>query len=193
MMKSLLLLICLVAFSVNAEDDFPLKIGNFSLPTSQQPGPLVGIGENIIDKGQTQVFIFADATVGNKNYRTDVIPSILYAFTDEFSIFINFPVAPSYKEHQHHSSGLEDFYVQLEYAFYNTKDIGSTVQATVVGNITFPTGSSSKKPPTGFGSPSFLAGTTINYMTFDWFYFGSLSGILHYILSWNSIWQSISI
>src|ERR1700722_1589145 len=33
------------------DDVEPIRAGNFSLRSSQQPGPLVGFGENIIDKG----------------------------------------------------------------------------------------------------------------------------------------------
>ncbi len=155
-----------------------LKIGNLSLPTSQQPGPLIGFGENIIDKGQLQVFVFADQYEKRKGYMIDAIPSILYGITDNFSIFINAPAAIRYKEKKHHSSDIEDAFIQLEYAFYNKEELLSTDQATVVGNVTFPTGSYRQNPHTGVGAPSFFLGVTYNHTAIDWFYFGGLGALL---------------
>lgn len=156
----------------------PSKSGNFSLSTSQQPGPLVSFGENIIDKGLVQLFLFADAFIGKNSYSTDVVPSILYGINDDLSIFFNVPFSPGNKDRDHHSAGLEDIFAQLEYAFYNRKSSHSVDQATLVANVTFPTGSSSKDPPTGFGSSSFFIGATFNHMMIDWFFFVSPGGIL---------------
>jgi hypothetical protein len=44
----------------------PPKIGMFSLPTSQQPSALFGFGGNIIDKGEVQIYFFADDFKGKK-------------------------------------------------------------------------------------------------------------------------------
>ncbi|MBS3904365.1 MAG: hypothetical protein KGZ39_03460 [Simkania sp.] len=146
-------------------------VGNFSLSASQQPGPLVSFGENIIDKGQTQLFVFADAFMGKNNYFTDVIPSILYGIRNDLSLFLNVPFSPGNKDGSTHSSGLEDVFAQLEYAFYNKDHSHAVDQATLVANVTFPTGSSTKTPPTGFGSSSFFIGATFNHMLIDWFFF----------------------
>lgn len=173
----LMLLMTSLLYS-DEKDDLPLKIGNFSLPSSQQPGPLVGVGENIIGKGQTQVSLFADITAGTKNYKSDVIPSILYGITDDFSVYLNLPFAPKNKVQNNHSSGWEDIYIQIEYVYFSKQEIDNTDQATILANIAFPSGSTHKIPPTGFGSPSFTMGTTYNHTTFDWFYFGALEGIL---------------
>lgn len=137
------------------EEVKPLKLGNLSLSSSQQPGPLVGFGENVIDKGQTQFYLFADQYKREKGYFIDVMPGVLYAFTDNCSIFVNLPVAPRYKERKDRSEGLEDAFIQLEYAYYNQSERTYTEQATIVANVTFPTGLASKKPETGYGSPSF--------------------------------------
>ncbi len=156
----------------------PVALGNFSLPISQQPGPLVSFAENIIDKGQAQLFVFADAFIGKNSYLTDVIPSILYGIRDDLSFFFNVPFSPGNKDKDHHSSGLEDIFAQLEYAFYTKKSSHTVDQATLVANVTFPTGSSSKIPPTGFGSSSFFIGATFNHTAIDWFFFTSPGAIL---------------
>ena len=156
----------------------PPALGNFSLSTSQQPGPLVSFGENIVDKGQVQLFLFADAFIGKNSYLTDVLPAILWGITNDFSFFFNVPFSPGNKDKDYHSSGLEDIFAQLEYAFYTKKSPHSVDQATVVANVTFPTGSSSKIPPTGFGSNSFFIGATFNHMEINWFFFTSPGAVL---------------
>ncbi len=156
-----------------AKDEVPPNVGNYALPTSQQPGPLVSIGENIINKNQTQVFLFVDKFGEGENYFVDVIPAILYGVTDQFSIFVNTPVAASYKKDQQRSSGLEDFSLQFEYAFYVKSTLQYMEEATVLANTTIPTGSTKKQPPTGFGSPTIFLGATINRMYTDWFGFSS--------------------
>lgn len=156
----------------------PLKVGNFTLPTSQQPGPLVSFGENIVDKNQTQLFLFADDYSGVKKHTIDIIPAILYGVTDDVSVFFNVPIAASYKENKSRSSGLEDIFLQLEYAFYTNKTSNLVDQATLVANATFPTGSMRKQPPTGFGSSSFFLGATFNRMYTDWFGFTSHGVVL---------------
>lgn len=156
----------------------PPKIGNFSLRTSQQPGSFIGFGENIIEEGQTQIFLFADAVIARRSHKTDVFPSILYGVTDTFSIFFNVPFSPGNRQECHHSDGMEDIYLQLEYAFYNKQTKCFVDQATLVGNITLPTGSAHKVPPTGFGAPSVFLGLTYNRMLIDWFYFGSAGIVL---------------
>lgn len=154
------------------------QLGNFSLPISQQPGPLVGFGENIVKQGQAQLFVFADAFLGKNSYLTDVIPSLLYGIRDDLSLFLNVPASPGNKSRNQRSSGLEDLFAQGEYAFYTKVGSQTTDQATVVANVAFPTGSSSKMPPTGFGSTSFFLGATFNHTGIDWFVFTSPGAIL---------------
>jgi len=156
----------------------PPKIGNFALPTSQQPAALFGFGGNVIDKGEIQLYLFADDFVGRNRNTIDMIPSVLFGITDEWSIFFNAPFTPRLKDRRHRSSGLEDFFVQLEYAFYNKKTAAYIDQATLVTNITVPTGSIRKSPPTGFGAPSFFLGGTFYRELVDWFAFTSHGAIV---------------
>lgn len=156
----------------------PPRIGNFSLPISQQPAALFGFGGNIIDKNEVMLQFFADDIVGKEKIITDLIPSILYGATDNFSMFFNFPFTPLMRDGSHRSSGLEDFFIQLEYAFYNKKTYQYEDQATIVGNVTFPTGSVHKNPPTGFGSPSVFLGGTFYRTYVDWIFFTNQGAIL---------------
>jgi hypothetical protein len=153
------------------ESSEPPKVGNFALPTSQQPAALFGFGGNIIDKGEIQLYFFADEFIGNKKMTIDLIPGILFGITNEWSVFFNLPFTPIIKNGHNKSNGLEDFFIQFEYAFYNKKTLTHVDQATLIGNITFPTGSTKKNPSTGFGSPSLFLGGAYYRTMVDWFMF----------------------
>ncbi len=174
------ILTCLIAYifsyfiTCEASDNVePPKIGNFALPYSQQPGPLIAFGENIIPKNETQLYLFADDYAGVNKYFIDVIPSVVYGLTDTFSVFINVPYAARYNTDKQSSSALEDAFIQFEYAFYYGSTSTYYEEATVVTAISFPTGSIRKNPTTGFGSPSFFLGMTFNRTYADWLFFGS--------------------
>jgi len=159
--------------------DKPPEIGNFSIPVaSQQPGPLLSLGQNIIDKNETQAYLLADKFSGDDKYTADAIPSILYGISDDFSIYLSVPVAVSYKDHDNKSSGFEDAFVQLEYAYYSKTNSEYSDQATILGNMTIPFGASTHQPPIGFGAPSFFLGTTFSRLYTDWYLFTSYGALL---------------
>ena len=160
------------------EQSHPPPIGNFSLPVSQQPSKFISIGENNIEKGQLLLAVFADAYLGKHSYSTDVIPNVLYGITNELTILLGVPFSPRNKDHDAHSSGMEDVFAQLEYTIYNEENTHASNQATIVAGVTFPTGSSTKTPPTGFGSNAFLLGITYSHMTVDWYYLMSPGVVL---------------
>lgn len=196
----------------------PLAIGNFLLPTTQQPTPLYGFGQNIVDAKDLQVYASPNQLAGHNFTFAEMLFYAIYGFTDYLSILFAIPVAlnrtvktpiitplepiiplnsigqaaltqkmqlplrsssdPAALLMVYKSTGLEDMVLQLEYAYYVKKTLTSEFQATVVGNMTFPTGSTKKYPETGFGSPSFFFGTTANYESLFWFVYGSVGGIL---------------
>ncbi len=39
-------------------------VGNFSLPISQQPGPLIGFGQDVVDEGDFILFSYMDYLSG---------------------------------------------------------------------------------------------------------------------------------
>lgn len=166
------IVILLFLNSVCKADEEPPKIGNFSLPYSQQPGPLIGFGENILEKHETQLYFYADDFAGINKHFVDFIPQLLYGITDTLSIFINTPYAVSYETGPNKSSGFEDAFAQLEYAYYNHSTSHFTEQATLLANMAVPTGSINKIPATGVGSLSFLLAGTYNRTYKDWFVFG---------------------
>lgn len=161
----------------NAGDE-PPKTGNFILQTSQQPGSFISFGENIIDKNQIQLFLMTTDFSGNSTHNLSLTPAILYGITDNFSVFLNLPIDASLQDQPNHSSGLGDAFVQFEYAFYTKNTYSYTDQATIVGNMSVPTGSDTTNPPTGFGAPSFFLGTTFNRTYIKWLFFTSYGALL---------------
>lgn len=151
----------------------PPAIGNFFLAGSQQPGSFISFGQNIVDKNTTQIVVFSDKFAGVDHYSIDLAPNLVYGLTDSFSINVVTPIAVRYKQDEHYSSGMEDSVIQLEYAFYQKSTSRFSDQATIVTNLSFPTGSRHKNPVLGFGSPSFFLGTTFIHTYTKWFAFTS--------------------
>lgn len=175
MFRSILLLsafLCTHAFALS-EHDRTCKEGNFSLPSTQQPTPLISFGELIINQFQTQIFVEAFDYINSDEYFIRVVPNILYGITDNFSVYLEVPFAPRNKSDGYHSSGIDDLLLQFEYAFFSRMELCSADQATIVANVGFPTGSASKIPPTGFGSFSYFIGTTYNHTEKRWLFFTS--------------------
>lgn len=174
------LFLCIFLFfcTIQCVADEPPKIGNFMLPTSQQPGPLLSLGQNIVDKNETQLALFSDNYVGVDKHFANVTPQVIYGLTDQLSLFVTAPYAASYKTGPEQSAGFEDATAQLEYVFHSGSTARFVDQATVVANITAPTGDAQKKPPTGVGSPSFLLATTWNFTSVNWLFFDSPGVVL---------------
>lgn len=150
-----------------------VKEGNLSLPTSQQPGPLFLYGQNIVDKGDIQAELYMDVHKGKNRTFIDILPGILYGVTDKFSLFFNFPFTPKYKNNCQKTSGMEDIFVQGEYAFFYQEKERATNMITLITSLYVPTGSTKKKPPTGFGAPSFFLGATVSHLSVEWYLIAS--------------------
>lgn len=153
-------------------EDLQPHTGNFILPGRQQPGPFLSFGQNILSKNQKQIFLSADRYVGVDKRYSDVFPGIVYGITDQASVLLTVPFA-FFQDGPAHSTGVEDATMQFEYAFY-TKDTSTySDQATIVGNMTFPTGSTTKQLPTGNGTPGFFIGGTYSRTYAEWLFFTS--------------------
>lgn len=160
------------------EKEEPPPIGNFSLPSSQQPTGLFAFGGNIVDPGEIQWSFFADDFEGSKKRLSDLIPSLLFGINETLSVLFTVPVTPEFRNGCNRSRGLEDLFVQLEWAFYNHKNYCYQDQATLVANVTLPTGSPHKNPTTGFGAPALFLGMTYYRTYVDWLFFTSNGALL---------------
>src|SRR5207249_4460656 len=128
-----------------------IAIGNFALPSAQQPGPLFSFGQNIVDKYDIQGAWNPEFIKGKHQYIFANNLTFLYGITKASSLFLTIPVPALNKQNKLHSSGLGDITVQGEYAFFNQGTETDSAMASLVANIGLPIGSSKKNPPTGFG------------------------------------------
>lgn len=148
-------------------------ISNGKLSLSQLPGPAFAFGQNIIRKSDAYVLAIVDQLNGCHTEFTEIVPRFLYGLRDDLSLYLVFPVAIKFAACNARSSGLQDMRIQLEYAFFDKKYDTGLSRATVVGAMFFPTGSTSKIPATGFGSPSFFGGFTLAHFGIDWYLYTS--------------------
>jgi len=159
------------------EEVHQLRVGNFAVPGSMQPGPLLGFGQNIIDQFDTLAVVYPIMIFGERQHFIDIAPEVLYGVRDDLSLILAFPTAVSFKYDGHHSSGSLDTIVQLEYAPYSQHKPTETNQISFVGSMIFPTGNECKQPATGFGSLSFFLGAVGVHLATEWYGYTSF-GVL---------------
>lgn len=163
---------------IKKETKKKVKVGNLALPVSQQPGPLIGFGQNIVDRGDLQFFSYINYLKGNNKKFIEIAPTMIYGIKDNLSLFVELPIAASFKLNNQASKGLEDVLIQLEYVVFDKNTETSTNQLTVVANITVPTGAVCKNPSTGLGVPSYFIGFTANHVGTQWYPFASAGAII---------------
>jgi len=149
----------------------PPKIGIFSMPITQQPGPFISFGQNVIDQGDLQFLFLADKFTGQNKQVVHLLPSLLYGLTENVSVLASGLYIPVQREAGLHSSGWGDSLLQFEYSFHQKDTYKYAELGTAVVGFVFPTGSSHKVPSTGNGSPQFFVGTTLNRTYMDWYIF----------------------
>ena len=169
----LMLFTCKALFSKENEQLVPLPIGNFSVPTATQIAPLVSFGQLLIGKEALLSQLSGSYTRGHDSYFNSIEPNVIYGIREDFSVFFVVPFNPKSRSGSSHSSGIKDLILQLEYGFYSKACREYTLEASVVGNVQFPTGSSSKDPRTGNGSFTYFLGTTFAYLSQNWYAFVS--------------------
>lgn len=148
----------------------PLKKGNLALPGSQQPSPLFSIGQNVVDKDVVQLFSLFNQIKANNEKSIQVVSSFLYGITDKLSFLAIAPINLYLKPNDGAQTGIQNITTEFEYALYKNEKLKSQSNATIVGNISFPTISS--------GSFSFLLGTTLSRTAIDWYLFISPAALL---------------
>lgn len=176
--KSLFLFLCLSTLCYAEEDckkdqtqdPHPPKIGNFAVP-GEVPGALVSFGQRNPDKGGAQLSLFFDYFAGKKKHLTELWPTGTYGMTEDLAVTFTAPFSVSERKASHSSSGIEDAFLQLEYVTYESSTVDYEDYSTIVGSVSFPTGSTKKTPPTGLGSSSFFAGWTYVRTYTDWLWF----------------------
>jgi hypothetical protein len=155
-----------------------VHVGNFALKISQQPGPLVGFGQNIVDKRDLQFFVFPDQLKGHKRNFIEVAPSILYGITDKLSLFVELPIAVKFRQDGLKSHGVESLTTQFEGVIYAQETVAKVNEITVIGNIDIPIQARNAAQPINFKAPNFFLATTLSHTQTDWYCFAALGGII---------------
>lgn len=182
-MKSIkIILVFIFYFNMKCADDpekIQVKLGNLALPNSQQPGPLFGFGQNVIDKGDFQFFTNVDYLKGKlfDSKYNDVAPALLYAFNNHCSVFLAAPFAVQ-STFDGRINGIENILVQFEFDLYAKDKLTATDEITFLIAGLLPVGSPCMNPPTGFTAPSIFVGTTASHMAIDWYYFIEFGAIM---------------
>ena len=157
----------------------PPSIGNFALRTSQQPGPLISLGQNIIDANQVLLTLATVSPFPNGGAFDIVNATLNYGFTDYTSLYFNYPLRADTAFNSHRSLRFLDVSLQIEHAFYAAGNNKFQDQATIVGGLTLPTHeNSSIDKIDGFGAPSYFLGTTFNRTYVDWYLFASPGAVI---------------
>lgn len=166
----------------------PPNIGNYSLKTSQQPGPFFSFGQNIIDKNQLLATYNPSYLYSKNQSILEGTPSLLYGISDSMSLLVTVPYAFRYNNGGQTQSGIGDLAIDLEYAFYNFENSKYSDQATIIFSPTFPisnldgiskknnptqrvSGFSRKNSPSNFSAFSYFFGATYSRMLIDWYCF----------------------
>jgi hypothetical protein len=153
------------------KEEGPCPLGNFSVPLITQIAPLVSFGQLLIGKKAFLPQLTGAYVRGHNSYADVIMPNMIYGIREDLSVSFFVPFTPRSRSSSSHSSGIEDIFLQCEYGFYSKNSSNYTLQATVVANLQFPTGSSSKNPPTGSGSFGYFLGATYACTSFNWYAF----------------------
>jgi hypothetical protein len=155
-----------------------LHIGNFALPSSQQPSTLYGFGQYIVDKGDLLVGMAPSILVGRRNSNLSTFtPYLIYGIRDDLVILASLPVAMRWTTECFATTGLTDALLECEYLLYSYKTEADAWEVSIEGSLFLPFGSDTTIPVTGFGSPSFFAGVITRYISTEWYWYISAGGI----------------
>lgn len=157
-----------------SDQDTPLAIGNFLLPPTQRLGPILGIGQLVLDKNDFLAFMYVDYLKGKLRRSNEISLSFVYGINQQTSVYVNLPAVSRLQDGVTCYTGLRDINVQFEYAFWTRGTKTSVEQATVLINLGLvPTG----KPglPLGrYGNSGIVLGATYNHMDALWYYYGDI-------------------
>jgi hypothetical protein len=166
--------------------DSPSALGNFA--NRRKPLCNFSFGQNVIAKDTKIVYAQFSQENGPDTNVMSLAPLVLYGVTDYFSLFATIPffvqIQPSDMTTPVRTHGVGDIVLQGEYAYYRQITPEHADEATIVANMTLPTGfvsvvdSQIRRPSTGFGAPSFFLGGTLSRLTKRWYYFLSDGGII---------------
>lgn len=153
-----------------------IRLGNLLLPVSQRPAPLFGFGQLIVEENDLLLYLesrYKTARNPKSKSMARISPQILYGISDMQVLYLVFPQYIFNKKYKDVSHGPSDIIFQVESVLHWNYQYRYLNYSTFVFNITLPTGSAIKKPPTGLGAPSFFFGITMAHLSVDWYIYNS--------------------
>lgn len=179
--KYFFLFFTLSLFSKSEDTPPSLKEGNLLLSASQQPSPLFGFGQNIVDKHDFQLYFYTDYIKQKIKEQLDVMPGFLYGIRDNLSLYCNVPITGNLKTKKNEDAGCETVLpglsAQIEYAYFSKTFYDYALQATLVSALSGPNGSMIKQATTNRQTSTFFIGGTFSYLQVDWYFYSSLGGL----------------
>ena len=152
----------------------PPSIGNFSLPDSQQPGPLISFGQTLIDRNQLQLSFDTLSSYHIGGAFDNLNATLTYGISDTTSLYFNYPIKADTQTRHYRKTSLIDTTLQLEHSIYTAGNTRHQDQATIVGAVSLPTGTENEEEiASGYGAPTYFLGTTYNRTYVDWQLFAS--------------------
>lgn len=148
-----------------------IKVGNFSLPAAQQPGPLVSFGQNILDKENVQLYTLLQYLNASEKTFTALSPSLLYAITDSLSLFMRLRCIVDATLNNVSLRTIENAVIQGEYAFFEKTTRESIDMITIVANFTIPL--DTPIPHAHLRTAGFFLGFTASHFDPKWYLFAS--------------------
>lgn len=162
----------------NATNAAPPPQGNFAVPPSQMPGPLLSFGQFLVPPKTVQLqtgFEF----INNRGEDADVlVPTAIAGITERLSVAVSIPYFLSLREADRWTSGLSDPSVTAEYAIFTRETKRSTQEATVVTSLSVPIDKTSGVPAKSLGVRSYFIGATFHSMGIKWYGFFSAGQLL---------------
>ncbi len=156
-----------------AQEDQQVKQGNFFLPTAQRLGPLLGVGQFIVDKKDILVLVYADYLKAQLSHSSGISANVIFGIRNDLSIYVSIPAIVDLHSVTGNYAGLADINAQIEYAYWTKQSKTSVNQATILMNLGLvPTGPADL-PLARFGNPGVFWGTTISHMDVTWYYYAS--------------------
>jgi hypothetical protein len=174
-MKKTFIICSLVFFMFTSK--IQAKIGNFSLPPSQSPGPLLSFGQMLIPPKTFQWQQSFERLNSNITKAGMISQTLIVGVTDIFSIAATTPYFVDLSEEGNHSKGLSDFILDLEMSIFSSKiNNNGEQETTLFGSLSLPGGSNQNDPPTSLGVRSYFVGATYHRMYPYWYWFLSVGG-----------------
>jgi hypothetical protein len=162
---------------ISSDEKHPPFVGNFLVPTSQRPGPLIGFGLNFIGENRVQTYAHGETTRGTNRTQEAVGGSVAYGITDDLAIYLSPPSAEGVRDRDQKTTGWSNIGLQVNYALYTGSTTSFEEIISLAGAVSPPTASTNSGLLQGGKNTRVLLGGVFARMYPEWYGFTS-QGVL---------------